>query len=202
MRTCSVEDCENEHSAKGYCKKHYKRWVNKGSPTARITRDPNEYVDCGTYYEIKLYNIKGDYIASAKIDSEDVEKCKQYKWRLSSNGYAVSGDESTRIWLHKFVMNADSSIQVDHKYGVTLDDRKSQLRECNQAQNTQNQKLSRVNTSGEKNVSWSKQAGKWLVMIRAFGKKYYFGYYSNYDQACQVARTERQQLHSEFARDA
>ncbi|AEJ92152.1 hypothetical protein SEA_YEET_95 [Mycobacterium phage Yeet] len=26
MRTCTREDCERKHHARGYCKFHYKRW--------------------------------------------------------------------------------------------------------------------------------------------------------------------------------
>ena len=198
---CSVRDCNKECAAKGFCNQHYYRWKKKGSPTARIIRDPNGFVDCGDHWEIKLYNRQCEHIASAKIDPEDVEKCRKYKWHLH-DGYAASGNGSSLIFLHKFVMGVtDPSIMIDHVHGIILDDRRSQLRVCNHAQNIQSQKLSKVNTSGERNVCWDKQAGKWKVEINAFDKKYNIGLFINYDEACQVARIERQRLHKEFARD-
>ena len=235
MKICSIEDCEKEYLAKGFCtkhylearrkglllnqkiclvvgcgkpvwckefcQKHYWRLMNKGDPIARTIRDLNEYVDCETYSEIKLYNIKGGHIASAKIDSEDVEKCKQYKWYLSHYGYVQSDSVSSRIWLHKFVMDIDSSIEGDHIYGDKLDNRKSQLRECSHAQNIQNQKLHDNNTSGERGVCWNNRASKWMVYVEAFNKRHYFGDFQDFEDACQVARSERQRLHKEFVRD-
>jgi len=31
-KTCSIKGCEKSHSAKGYCKGHYDRWLRKGDP--------------------------------------------------------------------------------------------------------------------------------------------------------------------------
>ena len=199
-RTCSVEGCDREYFGRNMCSKHYQRW-KKGLLISRSVKDPNEFVDCDDYWEIYLYDINCNHIASAKIDPGDVEKCKQYKWCLSNRGYVYSGADSSRIYLHKFVMDVtDPSIQVDHKYGVKLDHRKSQLRECMPAQNTQNQKLHNDNTSGERNVCWHSLTGKWKVEIVAFGKRYYFGLHENYEVACQVAKAERKRLHGEFIR--
>lgn len=32
MRTCSIEDCPYPHEARGFCKKHYRRWRVHGDP--------------------------------------------------------------------------------------------------------------------------------------------------------------------------
>ncbi len=38
MRTCDVEDCDNKHRGKGYCVKHYQRFIKWGTPHYRDTR--------------------------------------------------------------------------------------------------------------------------------------------------------------------
>ena len=41
MTTCTVEGCERQHHAKGWCGPHYKRWRRCGDPTApRTYNDP------------------------------------------------------------------------------------------------------------------------------------------------------------------
>ena len=32
MKTCTITDCNNEHAARGWCMKHYKRWHKHGDP--------------------------------------------------------------------------------------------------------------------------------------------------------------------------
>lgn len=39
-RTCSIADCEGTHRARGWCSKHYQRWMAFGDPT--IERKPRE----------------------------------------------------------------------------------------------------------------------------------------------------------------
>jgi len=197
---CGVDGCGRGHYAKGLCSKHYMRLRKKGFPTVRTPQDPNEFVDCGEYWEIKLYDIKCNYVASAKIDTEDVEKCKQYKWHLNAYGYVISSAE--RILLHRFILDlTDPLIEGDHKFGDLLDNRKSQLRICNRAQNNQNSRTPKNNTSGERNVYWDKSIGRWRVIIDANSKRYYFGLYDDFEIACQVARAERKRLHGEFTKE-
>jgi len=39
MRDCSVPDCPEPHHAKGYCSRHYQRFIYHGDPTAGRVRD-------------------------------------------------------------------------------------------------------------------------------------------------------------------
>lgn len=39
---CSIEDCDGTHYGRGWCKKHYERWVRNGDPLAfTLIRRPN-----------------------------------------------------------------------------------------------------------------------------------------------------------------
>ena len=200
-RKCSVEGCTGKNWGRDLCCKHYQRWKKKGSATARTIKDPNEFVDCGGYWEIKLYDKDCNHVASAKIDCEDVEKCRKYKWWFSKGDRKVYSDSGlTRIALHRFVMNIiDPLLDGDHIHGDTLDNRKSQLRECSHAQNCQNAKLNKSNTSGVKNVSWNTARSQWCVNIKAFGK-IYRKYFDDFEEACEHAEVMAVKLHGEFVR--
>lgn len=38
MRSCSIDDCERKHEAKGYCSVHYRRWKIHGDPNKLLVR--------------------------------------------------------------------------------------------------------------------------------------------------------------------
>ena len=57
MKKCAVEDCDNKHFCKGYCSKHYKRFIRHSDPLV----------------------VKGDNIKKCTIDGCDNKHfCKGY----------------------------------------------------------------------------------------------------------------------------
>lgn len=44
MKTCTVEGCERTVKGKGYCKKHYTRWLRHGSPTTLLKAPPGSHL--------------------------------------------------------------------------------------------------------------------------------------------------------------
>jgi len=91
--------------------------------------------------------------------------------------------------------------QVDHKDGNSLNNKVNNLRESTFAQNQHNRKIQKNNTSGHKGVYWHKKSGKWMVRMRKNGKAYYFGTYTNKEDAIKVAIEARKKLHGNFGRD-
>lgn len=43
--TCSYEDCDGPHYARGWCLKHYYRWKRTGDPAGRKPADPLIYIE-------------------------------------------------------------------------------------------------------------------------------------------------------------
>lgn len=99
-----------------------------------------------------LQLINGDFTL---IDSEDLERCLQFRWQLNSKGYVriVNLDKSKDIFLHNFILNLPANSGVDHINRDKLDNRKENLRIANRTQQVANQGLTTKNTLGFKGVS-------------------------------------------------
>lgn len=92
----------------------------------------------------------------AQVDDKDYDYLMQWKWRINRG---KSGDYAARtawagykirkkITMHRLLMNVDNpKIQVDHKDRNTLNNQKSNLRICTNAQNTRNRKSAEGSTS-------------------------------------------------------
>ena len=89
---------------------------------------------------------------------------------------------------------------LDHINGNKLDNRIENLRPATYSQNCSNSVKQKRNTSGIKNVYWNKQIQKWTVIIGSDKKLKYFGSYTSIEEAAEVAKQKRNQLHKEFAR--
>lgn len=97
---------------------------------------------------------------------------------------------STRMWPEV----------VDHIDGNRSNDDIKNLRAATRAENNKNVKKRKDNTSGHKGVSFKKKLGKYQVLVQVDGKNLYFGVYSDLEEAAEVARKAREELHGEFAR--
>jgi len=49
MKTCSIESCDREHYARGWCLNHYLRWWRHGDPLAGKDREPWKHGTSGGY---------------------------------------------------------------------------------------------------------------------------------------------------------
>ena len=69
----------------------------------------------------------------ALVDEEDFERSSQNKWCLT-NGYPSRRKEGRVQYLHRFLMNEPTGLQIDHRNGDKLDNRKANLRTATNAQ--------------------------------------------------------------------
>lgn len=180
MKTCSVECCNNKHYAKGYCKKHYYRTKRYGEPTKRNRSDINEIIEHENYAEIILYDNYGKEKGIAKVDLDDIDKVKDYKWSMSHD-YVYNS--ITNMFLHRLIMNCPKDMVVDHINHNPLDNRKSNLRICTVSQNGMNAKIRNDNTSGVTGVGWDKKYNKWYARIAIKGERILLGYFNTKEEA-------------------
>ena len=90
-------------------------------------------------------------------------------------------------------------IQIDHKDGDKINNRYHNLREATPSQQIQHQNLRSQNTSGVKGVSWHKDREKWRARVRHDGTEHHFGYFDTIEEATNVVREKRVELHGRFA---
>ena len=200
MRTCKVEGCNNKHHAKGYCKKHYLQMKRHGQISDRTIYDPNEIIEHEDYAEIILYDKQGKETARALIDLDDVDKVKDYKWGLTDRCKYVE-KRHPRIKLHRFIMDCPDDMVVDHINHNGLDNRKSNLRICTQAENTRNATIPYNNTSGYKGISWSNEANKWHTYITYNKRRINLGYFNTKEEAIQARKNAEIEYFGEYRND-
>lgn len=137
---CSVEGCTKRCNGK-YCTKHYNQIARYGHVKIRTAFDKNEIVENEDYAEIILYNKDNIEKARAKIDNEDVDKIRNYKWNFSN--YVYTNINKKHISLHRIITNTINEPDkynnlIDHINGDVLDNRKSNLRICSPSENAYN----------------------------------------------------------------
>ena len=123
------------------CNKHYRQYKTYGKfldSNPRTIYDRNEFhiMDDVTY--IDLYNKHCELVGHAIIDTEDLDKVKDIKWKLSGSGYACNTPKGNKknLHMHRVILGVDEP--VDHINHNTLDNRKSNLRVITKSQNQMN----------------------------------------------------------------
>ena len=157
-------------------------------------------------YKENEYLIQDDYailitfsktygVFKSLIDIEDVEKIKNFYWRIrydrrNPKHYIETWVKGKRIHLHRFLLDLNNAYNpnetVDHINGDSLDNRKNNLRICTKKENSQNRvnprKCNKNSISGIVGITWVKQHKRWRICQK--GK--YIGQYKSLEKAKQV----------------
>jgi len=121
---------------------------------------------------------------------------------LKSHGYLCVGINYNSYRAHRLIFLMHKGYlpkTIDHINGDKLDNRIENLRAATVGQNQHNRKTNANNTSGYKGVSWSKAQKKWTTRITLERKNIHLGYFSNLEEAAEVVRKAREELHGDFA---
>lgn len=114
----------------------------------------------------------------------DHEWLSEFFWQAQEGGSVVGFVNGRRILMHRLIMNAPETMEVDHVNGNRLDNRRENLRLCTSAENKRNRGPRKDNKSGYKGVSWHKQNKKWTVRIKTpYGKYLSLGLYDDKKEA-------------------
>jgi|SRR5581483_328543 len=145
----------------------------------------------------------------AIVDEADFEELSKWKWHAhwsaSKQAYYVrrrvriGGGKRKHIFLHRQLMCALSGLDVDHKNGNPLDNRRENLRICTRSQNSYNRGPQRDNTSGYKGVKWNKANSRWSSNIGVNGKRVFLGYFLDKKDAAAAYDRAAALHHGEFA---
>lgn len=156
----------------------------------------NDMVVYSTHAEVILCDKYGCEKARALIDLGDIEKVGKYRWYATEKGYVKS---QNNLRLHRLVMNATEDYLVDHINRNPLDNRKSNLRMCTQAENSRNVGVSQANSTGFKGVYFEKLNNKYRARIKYNGKRISLGCYMNPVDAAIAYDKKAIELFGDFA---
>lgn len=166
---------------------------------------------------IPLKNRKKEIVAYTVIDDADYDLVKNISWsRIITMGkypYAFGNIKVRGKWkgikLHRLLLKPKPNELVDHKNGDGLDNRRSNLRVCNKAQNGQNSKRPSNNTTGFKGIIFVKSRADcgtpcserpWMAQIGHENKHITIGYFKTAKLAAQAYDKKAKELHGEFAK--
>jgi hypothetical protein len=137
-----------------------------------------------------------------KFDKEDFYKIKDYYWVISRSGYATSQSlmgargQKTCSWMHRLVTNCPRKLEVDHKYGVTLDNRKENLVVCTHQENMQHRvRLTKDNSTGYTGVYRAKK--KWCARIDVNNVTHNLGTFPTIEEATDARKIAEKRLLNE-----
>lgn len=206
MRICGVRGCKNKglyrfkKRGKFLCDKHYQQIRLYGKILKQTIYDKNEIIVLDDHAEIILYNVKHQEVGRAKIDLEDIEKVKKFKWRLNNQGYVLTKFQNKHIRLHHlFIGKPINDLEVDHINGNPSDNRKQNLRICSHSENLMNKRMMKNNTSGIVGVCWDKLTKKWVVYISINKKLKHLGRFQDKQKAINIRKQAEQKYYGKFA---
>lgn len=141
------------------------------------------------------YTVKGEEFY---FNKEHYDRVKNLCWRFDNNGYVVTTINRKRILFHRYILDASNDIFIDHKNGVTKDNRINNLRIVTKAENCQNSKTRIDNTSGRKGVRQHTDDSSWGYEIQANGKRERKYGFKSFEDAVKAREEAEIRLHKEY----
>lgn len=152
----------------------------------------NEYENNGEYTKVYTSDKQDFFI----VDTDDVERIKDFYWSIENNGYPIN--TKTGIRLHRYLMSYPKDMYVDHISGDKRDNRRSNLRVCTPQQNSFNRHSSLNNKTGVIGVHQNER-GKFVAQIGIDHHRYHLGIFETCEEA-EIARKEaEEELYGEFS---
>jgi hypothetical protein len=136
----------------------------------------------------------------ALVDDEDYEQLIKQSWSLSRWGYAAGSRGKVHILMHRVIINAPVDMDVDHKNGDRLDNRKENLRLCTDSQNLRNARKSSNRSSNLKGVSKRRGLELFRTNVYVEGKGVHIGYFKDEHYAALAYDLWAVDIAGEFAR--
>lgn len=182
-----------------FCRKHFNQLNKYGEIKSETIFDRNVYIVKGEITEIILKNSKFEEVGRTIVDTEDLNRIIEHKWRLGTWGYAETRSENS-ILLQRFILNIyDANLIVDHINRNRLDNRKNNLRLVDKSENAINSDIRINNTSGITGVSWNKRINSWRTYINYNGNRLELGHYKKYEDAVRSRLIAEKQYYGDYA---
>ena len=102
--------------------------------------------------------------------------------------------------MHRAIMGEPKELDVDHRDGDGLNNRRANLRVATVLENQFNARRRKDNASGFKGVSWHRAAGKWYAHISLNRKRFHLGTFDTPEAAHAAYAAASAAFHGEFGR--
>jgi len=146
--------------------------------------------------EIKL--TKGKFVI---VDDDLYEYLNQWKWHYLSSGYAARRDKKGKtILMHRLILQTPEGLLSDHKDNNRLNNQRSNLRICNDQQNSANSSKQFNKSSIYKGVCWVTEKKTWRAAIKINQKYKFLAYCKTPEEAALIYDEAARKYFGEFAR--
>ncbi len=162
------------------------------------------------FMEIQV-NHKRLGVVSVQYSDVDHEFIQSKKWIIviekgklyAATSYKRSNGTHGYVKMHRLITQCPKNKLVDHKFGHTLDNRRENLRICNNTQNCRNSVKKSTNTSGYKGVYLdNREYLKKRYVAQIFVDRFHIkiGYFKTASEAAIAYNEAAIKYHGEFAR--
>ncbi len=142
------------------------------------------------------------------VDDEDYDRLNEHLWFAVKSGKGtfyvlthITGETGNRqnLTISRMLLSPGPGEIVDHINGITLDNRKENLRICTLKENSWNRRGKRNTSSKYKGVHWHKTNKSWQAGIILNGKYTHLGSFADEDEAGESYRMAAMNMQGEYA---
>lgn len=191
VTTCSLQGCDGDVVARGFCNSHYRRMRKYGDPLAGM---PPRHAS--------------PQAALAANTEELPTGCVIWTGQVTHNGYGLLSANGSTVRAHRFAWEqANGKIPADRIIDHTCHTRAcvnpAHMRLATFKHNMENRKGANKNSkSGVRGVSWHALTKKWRATVKHNRKQYYLGLFDSVEAAESAVVEKRRELftHSDVDR--
>lgn len=161
-------------------------------------------LDDAECYYIVCYSAQGRVNGKILIDSADLERCKRYTWHIEKFvnrrlQYGASCFNGKTIRIHRLILNVhDGTVQVDHINHNGLDNRRCNLRLCNNRENNCNKDFRKMRHASKLATGVRQIKGRYFARIMVYKKEIALGGYKTLEEAVAARKRAEEKYFKEF----
>ena len=163
----------------------------------------NEYRENGKHIVISIeYK---DEVYDCLIDKDDKKQVQEYQWHIvnKSNSKYVESSVDNNIYLHRLLMDFPDGLEVDHKNGNPLDNRRDNLRLVTHHKQMMNRSANKGSACPEQaGVYRDNRNGSWYAQIEIDDDVIHLGTFDSVENAIEARKHAEQKHFGEYARSS
>lgn len=193
-KPCSIPDCLNVAGTRGWCSKHYWRWLHHGDPLKAKPHGGRSPLPWEPVVFLDLAFVPVGKDVWAIVDLADLPLVRGRSWasQPADGGYGFyargrrpGAGRQPRDYMHRVIMGCVvGDPEVDHINRNGLDNRRVNLRSASRSQNAANSGP-RPGASRYKGLK-RERTGRWSALIMVDRKSRYLGCFATEEEAAKA----------------